>query len=43
MVGSVHYMHDISIDSSVERVEQVLKITGGLEALSLGYYEYLAG
>ncbi len=42
MVGSVHYMHDISIDSSVEEFEQVLKITGGLEALSLGYYESVA-
>ncbi|MCC6152754.1 MAG: histidinol-phosphatase [Candidatus Hydrogenedentes bacterium] len=39
MVGSVHYMHDISIDSSVEEFEQVLKITGSLEALAVEYYE----
>lgn len=42
MVGSVHYMHDISIDSTVEEFEQVLKITGGLEALALEYYESVA-
>lgn len=42
MVGSVHYLHDISIDSSVEEFEQVLKITGGLEALALEYYESVA-
>ncbi|MCC6794175.1 MAG: histidinol-phosphatase [Candidatus Hydrogenedentes bacterium] len=42
MVGSVHYMHDISIDSSVEEFEQVLKITGGLESLALEYYESVA-
>lgn len=39
MVGSVHYMHDISIDSSVEEFEHVLKIAGGLEALAIEYYE----
>lgn len=42
MVGSVHYLHDISIDSSVEEFEEVLKITGGLEELALEYYASVA-
>lgn len=42
MVGSVHYLHDISIDSSVEEFEEALAVCGGLEALSLQYYESVA-
>jgi histidinol-phosphatase (PHP family) len=38
MIGSVHYMHDISIDSTVEEFEQVLATCGNLEALALEYY-----
>lgn len=42
MVGSVHYLHDISIDSTVEEFEQALDVCGGLEALSLAYYDAVA-
>lgn len=42
MVGSVHYMHDISIDSSMEEFQDVLRVCGGLEALAIAYYESVA-
>ncbi|NUM56571.1 MAG: histidinol-phosphatase [Candidatus Hydrogenedentes bacterium] len=43
MVGSVHYLHDISIDSSVEEFERVMEIAGGLEALAVEYYAAVSG
>lgn len=42
MVGSVHYLNDISIDSSVEEFEEALAIYGGLEALTVEYYASVA-
>ena len=42
MVGSVHYLHDISIDSSQEEFVAAMEIAGGLEALSIQYYETVA-
>jgi len=42
MVGSVHYLHDISIDSSQEEFVAAIEIAGGLEALSIQYYETVA-
>ncbi len=39
MIGSVHYLHDISIDSTVEEFDQVLAICGGLDQLAVAYYE----
>jgi len=38
MIGSVHYLDDISIDSTVEEFDQVLEIRGGIEPLARGYY-----
>ena len=42
MIGSVHYLHDTSIDSSVEEFETALHHCGGLEELSVHYYESVA-
>lgn len=42
MVGSVHYLHDISIDSSVEEFRQAMDVCGGLEPLAIQYYESVA-
>ncbi|MBI5092389.1 MAG: histidinol-phosphatase [Candidatus Hydrogenedentes bacterium] len=39
IVGSVHYLHDISIDSSQEEYVSAMEIAGGLEALTIEYYE----
>ena len=42
MVGSVHYIDDISIDGPPKEFEQALAKRGGLEALALRYYESVA-
>jgi histidinol-phosphatase (PHP family) len=42
MVGSVHYIEDISIDSSPKEFEQAMDVVGGLEPLAIRYYERVA-
>ena len=42
MVGSVHYLRHVSIDSTVEEFEEALGLCGGLEALALEYYDAVA-
>ena len=38
MVGSVHYVDDISIDSSPREFEDAMAAQGGLESLAIKYY-----
>ena len=42
MVGSVHYVDEISIDSERAEFERALEACGGLEALAVRYYETVA-
>jgi histidinol-phosphatase (PHP family) len=42
MVGSVHYVDEISIDGPKSDFETVLARVGGLEALAIRYYEAVA-
>ncbi len=42
MVGSVHYVQEISIDGSVEEFVQAMEACGGLEALAVRYYQAVA-
>jgi len=42
MVGSVHYIDDISIDGLPKDFERVLETHGGLEPLTIRYYESVA-
>lgn len=42
IVGSVHHLHDISIDSSFEEFEVAMAVAGGLEPLAIHYYETVA-
>ncbi len=42
MVGSVHYVQEISIDGSVEEFEQAMDACGGLEPLAVRYYQTVA-
>ena len=42
MVGSVHFVGDIIIDSEPEEFERALNRAGGLEALAKRYYESVA-
>ncbi|GMW00469.1 MAG: hypothetical protein AMXMBFR84_16060 [Candidatus Hydrogenedentota bacterium] len=42
MVGSVHFMADISIDGPRDQFEDALKHFGGLENLAVRYYECVA-
>ncbi len=42
MVGSVHYVDEISIDSERAEFERALEACGGLEALAVRYYEIVA-
>ncbi len=42
MVGSVHFMHDRSIDSGQEPFDEVIEIEGGLEGLAIAYYRLIA-
>lgn len=42
MVGSVHYLEDISIDGPQEMFDQALESHGGLERLCVSYYRAVA-
>ena len=42
MVGSVHYVDEISIDSEPAEFERALEACGGLESLAVRYYETVA-
>lgn len=42
MVGSVHYLHEVSIDGPPEGYEQAMEAAGGHEALCVHYYERVA-
>jgi histidinol-phosphatase (PHP family) len=42
MVGSVHYVDEISIDSEKAEFERATEACGGLEALAVRYYETVA-
>lgn len=42
MVGSVHYVHEISIDSAPADFGRALEASCGLEGLAVGYYETVA-
>ena len=42
MVGAVHYVDEISIDSERAEFERALEACGGLEALAVRYYETVA-
>ena len=42
IVGSVHYVDEISIDSTTESFEQAMEAAGGLEDLAVRYYETIA-
>lgn len=42
MVGSVHYVDEISIDGSIEDFQRAMEAHGGLEALAVRYYQILA-
>lgn len=42
IVGSVHYVDEISIDGSVEDFHRAMAAQGGLEALVIRYYQCLA-
>ncbi|MCC6696391.1 MAG: histidinol-phosphatase [Candidatus Hydrogenedentes bacterium] len=42
MVGSVHYIDDISIDGLPKEFERALELHGGLEPLAIRYYESVA-
>ncbi len=42
MVGSVHYLHDTSIDGPPKEFERAMESCGGLEALAIQYYERVA-
>ncbi|MFO7973252.1 MAG: histidinol-phosphatase HisJ family protein, partial [Candidatus Hydrogenedentota bacterium] len=42
MVGSVHYVGEMSIDDTPELFEQAMETHGGLEPLAIRYYETLA-
>ena len=41
MVGSVHYVDDMSVDDTPELFEQAMEAHGGLEPLAIRYYETL--
>jgi len=41
MVGSVHYVDDVSIDGEVRDFERALATQGGLENLAIRYYQIL--
>ncbi len=42
MVGSVHYVDEMSVDDTPELFEQAMEAHGGLEPLAIRYYETLA-
>lgn len=42
MVGSVHFMHDRSIDGPKEAFDEVAEIEGGIERLAVAYYRLVA-
>lgn len=42
VVGSVHYVDEISIDGSLEDYQRAIECCGGLEALAVRYYEKVA-
>jgi histidinol-phosphatase (PHP family) len=42
IVGSVHYVNEISIDSSVEDFQQAIEACGGVEPLAVRYYQMVA-
>lgn len=42
IVGSVHHVNDISIDSFEDEFVRALDAHGGLEGLAIAYYEHLA-
>lgn len=42
MVGSVHYVREVSIDGSLHTYEQAIETCGGLENLAIEYYETVA-
>jgi histidinol-phosphatase (PHP family) len=42
MVGSVHFMHDRSIDGPQEDFDAVTELEGGLERLAVSYYRLIA-
>ena len=42
MVGSVHFMHDRSIDGPKEPFDEVVEIEGGIERLAVSYYRLVA-
>lgn len=41
-VGSVHYVHEIPLDGSVDTYLQAVEACGGIEALAVRYYEAVA-
>lgn len=42
MVGSVHFLHEISIDGPPEGFEKAMDAAGGYEALCVAYYDRVA-
>lgn len=42
MVGSVHYVEEITIDGTKENFQKALELCGGLENLAIRYYELVA-
>ncbi|GIV14869.1 MAG: putative histidinol-phosphatase [Armatimonadota bacterium] len=42
IVGSVHYVDEISIDGSVEDFQRAMETAGGLESLAVRYYRTVA-
>ena len=42
IVGSVHYVNEISIDGSVEDFQQAIEACGGVEPLAVWYYQTVA-
>ncbi len=42
IVGSVHFLHEVSIDGPVEKYEHAMNVAGGAERLAIEYYEAVA-
>lgn len=42
IVGSVHFLHDVSIDGPVEKYEFAMNVAGSAENLAVQYYEAVA-
>ena len=42
MVGSVHFLHELSIDGPPEIFEQAMDAAGGFEPLAVAYYDRVA-